>query len=368
MSAPLLGQGAAPTKPVKAPATPARPAIPLPAAAGVAWTQWGGPRRNFQTEASGIKDVWPAGGPRVVWTRPLGEGYSAPVVENGVLYTMLRTVPRRGRDRRQRRDGADAVGAGLTAVVRQRGGRRDGQRPLRVAADCRRSVVHGRRRRPLPVLRQAHGQAPVDAGPLGHAQGLAAGLLRRLASSPIAFRDLAIVPVGGPGKSVMAFRQADGAVAWGRLDYGNAYSSPILINVSGLEQLAVLMDGALIAVNPHNGDQQWEVPFKALYAIAVATPVYGPDNLLFVSSEIRRRRQGDRAAAPGAADEGHRAVEQQPLPPPPRQRDAHRRGDHIPAAARAASRSCRPSRRAPARRSGRSAASARRRSCGPTRS
>ena len=45
------------------------------------------------------------------------------------------------------------------------------------------------------------------------------------------------------------------------------------------------MDGALIAVNPLNGDLQWLVPFKADYSIAVATPVWGPDNLLFISSE-----------------------------------------------------------------------------------
>src|SRR5687768_6706223 len=57
-------------------------------AAGVAWTQWGGPHRNFTTEASGIKDTWPASGPRVVWKRKLGEGYSSPAVESGVLYSM----------------------------------------------------------------------------------------------------------------------------------------------------------------------------------------------------------------------------------------------------------------------------------------
>src|SRR6185437_13573270 len=55
--------------------------------AGVPWTQWGGPHRNFQTEATGLKDTWPAAGPKVVWKRPLGEGYSSPAVENGVLYT-----------------------------------------------------------------------------------------------------------------------------------------------------------------------------------------------------------------------------------------------------------------------------------------
>lgn len=105
------------------------------------------------------------------------------------------------------------------------------------------------------------------------------------ACSPIAFRELVIVPVGGRGKAVMAFHQADGKVAWSQGNLGNVDSSPILINVSGLEQLAVLLDGAVMAFNPHNGDPQWQVPFKADSSIAVSTPVWGPGNLLFVSSE-----------------------------------------------------------------------------------
>src|SRR6185369_4890478 len=84
LTAPMLGQ-----KP-KAPATSKPQPAPAPAAAPAppAWTQWGGPHRNFQTEASGLKATWPASGPNVIWTRPLGEGYSSPAVENGVLYTM----------------------------------------------------------------------------------------------------------------------------------------------------------------------------------------------------------------------------------------------------------------------------------------
>jgi outer membrane protein assembly factor BamB len=97
----------------------------------------------------------------------------------------------------------------------------------------------------------------------------------------------------------MAFNQTDGSVAWIKVDFGNVYSSPVLINVSGLEQLAVLLDGAILAVNPHNGDLQWQVPFKADYSIAVATPLWSSDNLLFISSEynagtkvIELRRNG----------------------------------------------------------------------------
>ena len=40
----------------------AQPVVKTPA---LAWTQWGGPNRNFHTEARGLKDTWPATGPRV---------------------------------------------------------------------------------------------------------------------------------------------------------------------------------------------------------------------------------------------------------------------------------------------------------------
>src|SRR5262249_54033173 len=105
------------------------------------------------------------------------------------------------------------------------------------------------------------------------------------ASSPIAFRDLVVVPVGGKGHALMAFRQTDGAVQWSALDFGNVYSSPLLIDLGGLEQLVCVLDGAVVGVNPHNGDPQWQVPFKADYSIAVSTPVWGAGNVLFVSAE-----------------------------------------------------------------------------------
>ena len=56
----------------------------------IAWTQWGGPTRNFQTEATGLRDTWPAAGPRVVWKRPLGEGYSSVLMDGSALVTIYR--------------------------------------------------------------------------------------------------------------------------------------------------------------------------------------------------------------------------------------------------------------------------------------
>src|SRR5438132_13838531 len=60
------------------------------AAAGSDWTQWGGPTRNFMSDAKGLAATWPAGGPKRLWTRPLGEGHSSILVDTGRLYTMYR--------------------------------------------------------------------------------------------------------------------------------------------------------------------------------------------------------------------------------------------------------------------------------------
>jgi outer membrane protein assembly factor BamB len=246
------------------------------------WTQWGGPHRNFQTEASGLRETWPASGPPVIWKRPLGEGYSSPAVENGVLYTMY-GKPREEVVLAANADTGKTLWEHATPMTFQSDAPEMGNgpysTPLIVGDRLFTTGVAGR----LQCLEKKTGKVLWTQQLWADHHG--SRLMYGYASSPIAFRETVIVPVGGPGKAVMAFQQADGRVAWGRNDFGNVYSSPVLINVGGLEQLAVLMDGAVFAVNPHNGDMQWQVPFRAEYSIAVATPVWGPDNLLFVSSE-----------------------------------------------------------------------------------
>jgi outer membrane protein assembly factor BamB len=249
---------------------------------GVAWNQWGGPNRNFQTEATGLKDQWPASGPKVIWKRPLGEGYSSPAVENDVLYTIY------GRPMEEVVVACDAS-TGKTLW--------EHATPMTFRSDAP-EQGNGPYSTPLIV-----GDRLFTTGVAGRLQSIdkksgkvlwtqqlwldhkGTRTMYGYASSPIAFRDTVIVPVGGQGRAVMAFRQKDGSVAWSRNDFRNAYSSPLLINVDGLEQLVVLMDGAVFAVNPHNGDLQWQTPFKASYGIAVSTPVWGPGNLLFFSAE-----------------------------------------------------------------------------------
>jgi outer membrane protein assembly factor BamB len=54
--------------------------------AGVDWPVFLGPSGNSKSPETGILKKWPATGPRVVWHRPLGEGYGAPTVSRGRLF------------------------------------------------------------------------------------------------------------------------------------------------------------------------------------------------------------------------------------------------------------------------------------------
>jgi outer membrane protein assembly factor BamB len=266
-----------------------------------AWTQWGGPHRNFTTETTGLKAAWPTAGPKVIWKRPLGEGYSSPSVEGDVAYTMY------GRPGQEIVTAIDA-NTGKTLWERSTPisfsseapemGNGPYATPLLAGSRVFTTGVTGR----LQCLDKKSGKV-LWTQALWEEHG-GTRLPYGYASSPIAFRETLIVPVGGRDKATMAFHQSDGKVAWAKGNVPNAYSSPLLINVDGLEQLVQVMDGIVFGLNPHNGDLQWQVPFKADYGISVATPVWCPGNLLFVSAEygagskmVRLERKGNQVLA-----------------------------------------------------------------------
>jgi outer membrane protein assembly factor BamB len=245
------------------------------------WLQWGGPNRNFQTESAGLADHWPAAGPRVLWKRALGEGYSSILVENGVLYTMYgrpgqeitlaasaatgKTIWERANPVQFHNDAADR-GNGPHAT------------PLIVGDRLFTTGVTGR----LECLDKKTGKLLWTHALWDELKG--SRLIYGYAASPLAYRDLVLLPVGGAGHAIAAFRQTDGAVVWQKDTAGNAYSSPLLVNVDGIDQVVQLMAASVFAVNPLNGELAWHMKHDAPYGLNVTTPVWGSGNLLFVAT------------------------------------------------------------------------------------
>ena len=52
------------------------------------WLEWGGPTRDFHAEDAVLAPVWPREGPRRLWSRTLGDGYSSVLADGSTLYTL----------------------------------------------------------------------------------------------------------------------------------------------------------------------------------------------------------------------------------------------------------------------------------------
>jgi len=71
----------------------ARAAVAVIASAGLAgpaapadWPQFRGPDRSGISAEKGLLRSWPDGGPKVLWTTPVGQGYSAAAIFDGKVY------------------------------------------------------------------------------------------------------------------------------------------------------------------------------------------------------------------------------------------------------------------------------------------
>jgi outer membrane protein assembly factor BamB len=246
------------------------------------WTQWGGPQRDFHAPSSGLAASWPESGPRKLWSRELGEGYSAILVEDGRLYTMYRKDPQE-------------VVACLDAA--------DGKTLWEFKYDAKTSDKHvhqfGDGPRATPLIAGDQLYAIGVAGQM-HALNKKTGekvwshdlwkefggnvLDHGYSSSPLEYKDTVIVLAGGAGKSIVALDKKDGHVVWGALDFQNSYSSPRIFNINGQEQLVTFMATELIGVDPTNGKLLWKYGHENQWKQNINMPVVVGGNQLFLSA------------------------------------------------------------------------------------
>jgi outer membrane protein assembly factor BamB len=103
-------------------------------------------------------------------------------------------------------------------------------------------------------------------------------------SSPLNYKDTLIVLGGGEGRGVLAFDLKSGSSLWKKHDFVNTYSSPILIQVGGEDQIVILGDRAVVGISPSTGDLRWSFPHENQWKTNVCTPIWGDDRLLYVTS------------------------------------------------------------------------------------
>jgi len=269
------------------------PAAPRGAAA-TDWLQWGGAGRNFMPEAAGLASSWPPGGPKRLWTRPLGEGHSAILAEGGRIYTMYRPLQRSGERRGQDRGQEEVVlaldaASGKTAWEFTYPAPTSGLDFSQGAGPHSTPLISGNRiyatstRKELFALDKTTGKVVWSHDFMKHYGAPSPG--RGYACSPTLHNGTIIVTVGGRGQAVAAFNQQTGALAWKAGDFDESPASPLLVDVDGQLQLVLFAGDKVAGLDPANGRVLWSHPHKTDWGLNISTPVWSPtSHLLFVSS------------------------------------------------------------------------------------
>jgi outer membrane protein assembly factor BamB len=253
------------------------------------WLVWGGPNRDFHVALSApLADSWPVGGPKKLWERELGEGYSAIAVRGSTLYTMYR------------RDAAAwqifTSDQEIVVALDARTGRTEWE----FAYDVRFRSDQGSGPHTMP---QVSGDLVFTVGATGKLHALRAatgklvwkrdlsqefGATTRLfgySSHPLLYRDRLIVVSGGKGKAVAALEQQSGRVLWTGHTFRTAFSSPLLVKVGGQDQVVVLGAQQICAIDPSTGNMLWVQPLGTDPGAAfAATPLWDPETRTLVFS------------------------------------------------------------------------------------
>ena len=246
------------------------------------WLQWGGPSRNFTTNSKGLASEWPSSGPKRLWSRPLGAGHSAVLVSGNTLYTMYN-------------QGEQEVAIALAADTGKTIWEYKYDAPSPAGMDYEYGV--GPHSTPLLVGDQlftvgATGKIfalDKKTGKVAWTHDLwtqygGTKMGRGYSCSPIAYKNTVILTLGGQGQTLIAFNQKDGTVAWKNQTLDMSPASPIIINVDGQDQLIAFLGKVVAGIDPNNGNLLWSHPHVTEWGLNISNPVWGADNLLFISS------------------------------------------------------------------------------------
>jgi outer membrane protein assembly factor BamB len=255
--------------------------IPIPAED---WPQWRGPNRDGVWAESGVLESFPADGLKVRWRRPLGFGWSSPVVSQGRVFV---TDAQLARPQAQERVHCfdEATGKSLWTYAY------DVAYP-----DWAFTVGQEMGPSATPIVETGKLYA---LGGNGHIHCLEALTGRPLwekrlekeykiaelscRASPLIEGDLLILFTGGkPGACVTALEKNSGKEAWRALDESVSNSSPIVITAGGKRQLIVWTGESLTSLAPASGEVYWRHRLVTSNNDAIATPV-SQKNLLLIS-------------------------------------------------------------------------------------
>jgi outer membrane protein assembly factor BamB len=239
-------------------------------AVGAGWPQFMGPNGDGTSSEKGLLSAWPAEGPKVLWTFPMGPGYGGAAIRDGKVYAMDRLDKRKD----------------VLRCLDLLSGKEDWtfsyEAPGSVSHDGSRST---------PAVTDKH---VFTVGPFGHFHCLGRtthqivwkkNLLTdygtkpprwAVAQSALLYQDLVVVAPQADQVGVVAFDQATGTEKWRSEGIGPmGYGSPTGITVDQVDQIVVVTPVGVAAVRASDGKVLWKYAHPCKIPIPNVTPLGG---------------------------------------------------------------------------------------------
>ena len=238
------------------------------------WPQYRGPARDGTSSESGLMAEWPEDGPKVLWKRDIGTGFSGLAVTGKKVYTMMADS-----------DKEYAVAFDVAS----------GEELWRTEVGANFPSEFGDGPRSTPAVSGDH---VVVLGSYGDLVGLAAkdGAKRwslnlpkdfggavpshGYSTAPMIEGDLLVIEVGGGrDKAYAALDPATGKTRWTTQDGSATYTSPIAVTLGGQRQLISLGGHQIVSLDT-DGELIWSHQWDG----GIAMPIFIAPDKLFVST------------------------------------------------------------------------------------
>jgi outer membrane protein assembly factor BamB len=242
------------------------------------WAQWRGPNRDGIVPSANVPGSWPKE-PLLKWKQPIGEGYSSPVVDKGLVFVHSRQDP-------QEIVTAFDLASGKTAW-----------RATYPAPFTKNPYATQMSKGPFSTPIASNGRlftlgatavlSSFDAatGALTWRKDFSKSvdtskLFTGSAMSPLIANGLLIVHVGDDRAGAFrAFDPETGVEKWALEGHGPGYASPVVVATKP-SQIVTLTDSAVVGVNVQTGKLLWSLPFPDEWHENIVTPVMAGDVLV----------------------------------------------------------------------------------------
>jgi len=253
--------------------------------ASLDWPQYLGPSRNGVYSGPPLAATWPAGGPKKVWQKSVGEGFAGPVVAGDRVILFHRVMNQEVVEALDAKTGDSRWRYAYPTTYRDDFGFDEGPRAVPVVAGSR--VYTFGAEGQLTAVDLATGQKVWNVDTMRRFN-VRKGFFGA-AGSPLVENGRVIANIGGKdgvkGAGIVAFNADTGAVLWTATDHDASYSSGVSATFAGQPTAVFFTRNGLVGLDPSNGAIRFQRQWRSRIAASVnaATPLVVGDTI-FVSA------------------------------------------------------------------------------------